>query len=134
MAGEDTAWLAVLEKKGLHQAAGILESYGIDSETDVSLFDRVDFSKLVSNGVKPMEGKKLEHWCTTVCAPDQNMLTSSLNTPSGSALLSSEELNVLTLTGHSATMTECVSDNDSERDGEDDDNVSKNDLEIVGEQ
>ena len=31
-------------------------------------------------------------------------------------------------------MVECVSDNDSERDGEDDDNVSENDLEIVGEQ
>ena len=27
-----------------------------------------------------------------------------------------------------------MSDNDSERDGEDDDNVSENDLEIVGEQ
>ena len=33
--GTDTGWLAVLEKKGLHQAAGILENYGIDSETDV---------------------------------------------------------------------------------------------------
>jgi hypothetical protein len=56
MDGEDTAWLAVLEKKGLHQAAGILESYGIDSEIDVSLqidvslLDRDDFSKLASNG------------------------------------------------------------------------------------
>ena len=35
--GIDTGWLVVLEKKGLHQAAGILENYGIDSETDVSL-------------------------------------------------------------------------------------------------
>jgi hypothetical protein len=26
--GTDTGWLAVLEKKGLHQAAGILENYG----------------------------------------------------------------------------------------------------------
>ncbi len=120
MDGEHTTCLEVIEKKGLYQTTGILESYGIDSETDVSLFDRVDFSKLVSNGVKPMEGKKLEHWCTTVGAPDQNMLTSSLNTPAGAALLSSEELNVLTLAAHSATMTECVSDNDSERDGEDD--------------
>ena len=33
----DTGWLTVLEKKGLHQAAGILENYGIASETDVSL-------------------------------------------------------------------------------------------------
>ena len=134
MDGEDTAWLVVLEKKGLHQAAGILESYGIDSETDVSLLDRDDFSKLASNGLKPMEGKKLERWCTAVRAPAQNMLTSSLNTPAGAALLSSEALNVLTLAAHSATMAECVSDNDSERDGEDDDNVSENDLEIVGEQ
>ena len=34
--------LVVLEKKGLHQAAGILENYGIDSETDVSLLDQGD--------------------------------------------------------------------------------------------
>ena len=40
MDGEDTAWLTVLEKKGLHQVAGILENYGIDSETDVSLLER----------------------------------------------------------------------------------------------
>jgi hypothetical protein len=26
--GKDTGWLAVLEKKGLYQAAGILENYG----------------------------------------------------------------------------------------------------------
>ena len=108
--------------------AGILENYGIDCETDVSLLDRDDFSKLTSNGIKPMEGKKLEHWCNVVCARDENMLTSSLNTPAGAALPSSEALNVLTLPAYSATMTECVSDNDSERDGEDDDNVSENDL------
>ena len=73
MDGEDTAWLVVLEKKGLHQATEILESYGIDSETDVSLLDQDDFSKLASNGLKPMEGKKLERWCTSVHAPAQNM-------------------------------------------------------------
>ena len=27
----DTGWLVVLEKQGLHQAADILENYGIDS-------------------------------------------------------------------------------------------------------
>ena len=32
-----TSWLTVLEKKGLHLAADILENYGIDSETDVSV-------------------------------------------------------------------------------------------------
>jgi len=50
----DTAWMAVLEKKGLHQAAGLLENYGIDSETDVSLLDQGDFRNLVSQGLKPM--------------------------------------------------------------------------------
>ncbi len=67
-----------------------------------------------------MEGKKLECWCTSVNAPAQIMLTSSLNTPAGAGLLSSEALNVLTLAANSVTMAECVSDNDSERDGEDD--------------
>ena len=28
--GTDTGWVTVLEKKGLHQVAGILENYGID--------------------------------------------------------------------------------------------------------
>jgi hypothetical protein len=46
--GTDTGWLTVLEKKGLHQAAGILENYGIDSETDVSLLDQGDLCNLVS--------------------------------------------------------------------------------------
>jgi hypothetical protein len=39
MEGTDTGWMTVLEKKGLHQVAGLLENYGIDSETDVSLLD-----------------------------------------------------------------------------------------------
>ena len=85
-------------------------------------------------GLKPMEGKKLERWCNAVRARAENMLTSSLNTPGGGPPPSSEALNVLTLPAHSTTMAECVSDNDSERDGEEDDNVSENDLEIVGEQ
>ena len=89
--GEDTAWLVVLEKKGLYQTTGILENYGIDCETDVSLLDREDFSKLTSNGLKTMEGKKFEHWCNSVCSRVENMLTSSFN----------------------------VSDNDSGRDAED---------------
>ena len=81
-----------------------------------------------------MVGKKLERWCDTVRTRAENMLPSSLNTPTGALLLSSEILNVLTMLEHSATMTESVSDNDSERDGEDDNNVSENGLEIVGEQ
>ena len=44
----DTGWLVVLEKKGLHQVTDILENYGIDSETDVSVIDQDDFRKLVS--------------------------------------------------------------------------------------
>ena len=67
--------------------------------------------------INPMEGKKLERWCDTVCARAENMLPSSWNTPSGVGLISSEELNVLTLPAHSVTMTESVSDNDSECDG-----------------
>ena len=62
------------------------------------------------------------------------MLPSSLNTAAGEALLSSESLNVLTLPAHSTTVSESVSDNDSERGGEEDNNVSDNDLEMVGEQ
>ena len=85
-------------------------------------------------GSKPVEGKKLERWCNAVRARAENMLTSSLNTPAGAVLPSSKTLNLMMLPEYSATMTECVSDNDSERDGEDDDNVSENDLEIVGEQ
>ena len=46
--GEESGWLSELEKKGLHQAAEILENYGINSETDVSVIDRDDFCKLVS--------------------------------------------------------------------------------------
>ncbi len=44
---------------GLHQAAEILENYGINSETDVSVFDRDDLCKLSSRGLKPFD---------TVCA------------------------------------------------------------------
>ena len=60
--GTPTDWLAVLEKKGLDQAAWILENYGIDSETDVPLLDQGDLRNLVSQGLKPMQLKKLECW------------------------------------------------------------------------
>jgi hypothetical protein len=98
MEGEDTGWLSELEKKGLHQEAGILEYYGIDSETDVSLFDQGDLRNLVSQGLNPMQLKKLERWCDTVRPRAEKTLPSSLNTPTAAALLSSETLNVLTLT------------------------------------
>jgi hypothetical protein len=32
MEGTDTGWMSVLEKKGLHQATGLLENYGIQLE------------------------------------------------------------------------------------------------------
>ena len=82
--------MVVLEKKGLHQAAGILENYGIDSETDVSLLDQGDLRNLVSQGLKSMQLKKLEHWCEAVRPRAEKTLPSSLNTPTAAALLSSE--------------------------------------------
>ena len=57
--------------------------------------------------VKTLHVKKLEHWCDVVRVRAENMLSSSLNTP--------------------------ATDNDSERDEEEND-VSENDLKIVGEQ
>jgi len=48
------------------------------------------------------------------------MLSSSLNTPAATVLLSSEALNVVTSATHSAAVTESVSENESERDGEED--------------
>ena len=68
------------------------------------------------------------------------MLPSSLNTPAGAALLSSETLNVLTLPAPSVTVAEVVLDNEGLRDGdeesgegypEEDDDDSDNNLEIV---
>ena len=85
----DTGWLTVLEKNGLRLAAEIFENYRIDSETDLSVLDQDDFSKLVSRGLKPLHVKKLERWCDDVCERAENMLPSLLNTPVASALLSS---------------------------------------------
>ena len=56
MEGEDTGWLSEVEKKGLYQPTGIIENYGIASETDVSLLDQGDLHNLVSQGLKPMHG------------------------------------------------------------------------------
>ena len=38
--GTETAWLTVLEKKRVASSAEILENYGIDSETDLSVLDQ----------------------------------------------------------------------------------------------
>ena len=71
-------------------ASDILENYGIDSETDLSVLDQDEFSKLASRGMKPLHVKKLERWCDDVRELAENMLSSSLNTPAATALLSSE--------------------------------------------
>jgi hypothetical protein len=60
MEGKDTGWLSEMEKKGMHQAAGILEKYEIATETDVSLLDQGDLHNLVSQGMKSIQPKKLE--------------------------------------------------------------------------
>jgi hypothetical protein len=124
----------VLEKNGLGPVSAILENYGIDSETDLLVLDQDDFSKLASRRLKPLYAKKLERWCGAVRERAENMLSSSLKTPSASALLSSEALNVVTPVAHSVGTeeSECESgaENESERDGEDDDD-SDDDLEIV---
>jgi hypothetical protein len=52
--GTDTVWLTVLEKNGLRLAVEILENYGIDSETDLSVLDQDDFSKLASRVLKSL--------------------------------------------------------------------------------
>jgi hypothetical protein len=116
-------------------AAEILENYGIDCETYLSLFDQDDFNKLASRGLKPFHIKKIDHWCESVCERTENMLP---NTPATAALLSSEELNVVTSAAHSVDVeeSECESgaENESECDGEEDDDDSDDDLQIVGEQ
>ena len=56
--------------------AEILQKYGICSETDVSVLDPDDVSKLVSSGLKPLDAKKLHQWCDTVCVRTDHKLTS----------------------------------------------------------
>ena len=128
--GSDTAWLTVLEKNGLRLAVEILENYGIDSETDLSVLDQDDFSKLASRDMKPLHAKKLECWCEAV-RERADKLPSSLNTPASSALLSSEELNVVTSAAHSVGTVES---DESDLEGEEDDDDSDDDFLIVGEQ
>ena len=118
----------MLEKNGLRPVAEILENYGIDCETDSSVLDQDDFSKLVSRRLKPLHVKKLERWCEAVRERAENMLP---NTPAAAALLSSEALNVVTSAAHSVGTeeSECESgaENESERDGEEDDDDSDDD-------
>jgi len=84
------------------------------TETDLSVLDQDDFSKLSSRGMKPLHAKKLECWCEAVRERAENMLSSSLNTPAASVLLSSEELNVVTSAAHSVVTVES---DESDRDG-----------------
>ena len=58
MEEQEDGCLTVLEKNGLRPVAEILENYGIDCETDLSVLDQDDFSKLASRGLKPLYAKK----------------------------------------------------------------------------
>ena len=73
-------------------------------------------------------------WCDTVRARADHMLPSSLNTPASTGLVGSEVFTVMTIPAHFAVVVESMSDNDSERDAEEEDDASDNDLEILGEQ
>ncbi len=57
------------------------------SETDVSVVDPDDVSKLVCSGLKPLDAKKLQRWCDAVRARADHMLPSSLNTPASAGLV-----------------------------------------------
>ena len=79
---EDKGWRALLEKQELHQAADILEKYGIGSATEVSDLEKDDFSELEARGLKPLQLKKLKRWCEagrSACATE--MLPSSSTVP-----------------------------------------------------
>ena len=76
----------MLEKKGLHQAADILEKCGISSETDVSEVEQHDFSELESRGLKPLHSKKLKRWSEAVGARTNEMFPSSSTTQAAAAL------------------------------------------------
>jgi len=131
MEEQEDGWLTVLEKNGLGPAAAILDDYGIASDTDLLVLDQDDFAKLASRGLKPLYLKKLERWCGAVRERAEDMLPSSLNTPAASALLTSEELNVVTSAAHSVGEVES---DESDLEGEQDDDDSHDDLLIVGEQ
>jgi hypothetical protein len=53
----DTGWVVVFEKKGMYQTVDILENYGIDSDTDVSVIDQDNFNKLVSPRLRSLDTK-----------------------------------------------------------------------------
>ncbi len=50
---------ALLEKKGLQQAANLLDKYGIGNETDVSGLEQHDFSELESHALACKEAEAL---------------------------------------------------------------------------
>ena len=77
----------------------ILQKYGICSETDVSVLDPDDVSKLVSSGLKPLDAEKLQRWCDVVRARADHILPSSLNTPASAGLVGSEVFTVMTIPG-----------------------------------
>jgi hypothetical protein len=72
---KDTGWWELLHKNGLIQVTDILETYAIDSVTDMSEFKKDDFSELEVLGVVFLVPFILLGWvdpgtptlCTGVC-------------------------------------------------------------------
>jgi hypothetical protein len=83
----------------------ILENYGIDSETDLSVLDQDDLSKLVSACLRSLDAKKIQRWCDVVRTPVDKMFPSSLHTTTSPVILSSEALTVMTLPAHVTNVT-----------------------------
>jgi hypothetical protein len=123
---EDKGWRALLEKQELHQAADILEKYGIGSATEVSDLEKDDFSELEARGLKPLQLKKLKRWCEagrSACATE--MLPSSSTFPPP-ALTSSVALTV----SDEESVTESESDDsEAQESGE---HESDKDCEVIG--
>jgi hypothetical protein len=63
----DKGWLAMLGKRGLLQAAHIVQQYGIHSVTEVFELKQVDFRELENRGVKPLHLMKLKRTGKFVC-------------------------------------------------------------------
>ena len=64
---KDTDWRALLENKGLHQEADILEKDWIVCETDVSELEQDYFSELESLGLKRLDAQQLKRFCHKLC-------------------------------------------------------------------
>ncbi len=78
-------WLSELEKKGLHQSVEILENYGINSETDVSVLDRDDLS---SSSARAFFAAECQQWQPVAVDPENDHRRHlSYNSPKNSSFL-----------------------------------------------